>query len=77
MRLVINKREQWFKYDVAKYLVEENVDYRWIQDEVAMDTQFPTDKSDFLELWNVRDKLEQEDLKLFNRKLPRLQDEIL
>ncbi|WP_280771833.1 AAA domain-containing protein [Salipaludibacillus daqingensis] len=71
------KGEQWFKYDVAKYLVEENVDYRWIKDDVAMDAEFPINKSHFFELWNARDKFEQEDLKLFNRKLPRLQDDII
>jgi len=64
------KGEKLFKYDVAKRLAESPVDYQWIQDEVAMDVDFPLNKNQFTELWQLKQVLSKKDLLLKDQFLP-------
>ncbi|WP_099159044.1 AAA domain-containing protein [Virgibacillus ndiopensis] len=70
------KDEELFRYDVAKQLSESSVNYEWILDELDMETEFPINEVEFKELWNFRDSLNSEDLKLYSTMLPRIDSDI-
>ncbi|WP_373281953.1 AAA domain-containing protein [Compostibacillus humi] len=66
------KGEELFRYDVAKRLVNSNVNYEWILDDVEMESEFPLNEVEFKELWSLRDQLNANDLKLYNTNLPKI-----
>jgi len=69
--------EKLYKYDVAKKLSKTDIDYKWIKDDVKMDVVFPLKKDDWAELWGLRDRLSQQDLILYGKRLPKLDTEIM
>ncbi|MFA1822979.1 AAA domain-containing protein [Virgibacillus oceani] len=74
---LIHNGEKLYKYEVAKELVTTDVDYTWIKDDVPMDTPFPLEKAEWIELLHLRSRLIKEDLVLESRRLPQLEKEIL
>lgn len=66
------KGEELFRYDVAKKLSNSEVAYDWIIDELDMEDSFPLNEVEFKELWNLRDQLNSNDLKLYSTTLPKI-----
>lgn len=68
--------KELLRYEVAKLLSENTVDYRWIKDSVQLNGKFPLAEPDFKELWKYRNELRRTDLELVNMKLPHLNQDI-
>ncbi|GEL78694.1 AAA domain-containing protein [Tenuibacillus multivorans] len=66
------KGEELFKYDVAKQLSDSDVNYEWILDEIEMESEFPMNEVELKELWNLRNRLNAIDLKLYTTTLPKI-----
>ncbi|MBP1950685.1 AAA domain-containing protein [Virgibacillus litoralis] len=66
------KGEELFRYEVAKQLSETDINYEWLLDDLHMEAEFPMEEVEFKELWNLRDQLSTEDLKLYSKTLPKI-----
>ncbi|GAA0615025.1 AAA domain-containing protein [Virgibacillus siamensis] len=73
---LIYKGEKRYKYDIAKELAQAEVDYKWIKDDVAMETEFPLTDAQWTRLWDLRNQLNKKDLLLRDKRLPVLDTEI-
>ena len=71
------KGEELFKYEIAKHLAETDLDYTWYLDEIAMDAVFPLNQVEFEKLQNLQTRLQQSDLILNTKQLPKLSKEIM
>lgn len=70
------KGEVMFKYDVAKRLSETATNYRWLQDEISIEEEFPISKQQFQELWQLKSQLKRDDLVLRNLALPSVNNHV-
>ncbi|WP_147299288.1 AAA domain-containing protein [Halobacillus trueperi] len=69
--------EKLYKYDVAKKLSKTDTNYKWIKDDVKLNTSFPLQQEDWAELWKLRGRLALDDLTLYGKRLPKLEKEIM
>lgn len=70
------KGEKLFKYDVAKRLAESPISFAWLHDEIEMNLSFPISSPEFRELWDLKGKLQKEDLALVKETLPKVEKDI-
>ncbi|WP_223643517.1 AAA domain-containing protein [Planococcus sp. 4-30] len=70
------KGEKLFKYDVAKRLSQSDVSYRWIQDNVSINADFPLNAVDFKELWQLKCDIAKDELHLQNQSLPLIETDL-
>ncbi|QWC23579.1 AAA family ATPase [Bacillus haikouensis] len=64
------KGNQITKADAAKMLIDETLDYMWISDNIQLDADFPLSDDEFKDLWELRGRLQKEDLYLKESLLP-------
>lgn len=64
------KGDSLTKKDVAEMLTNNTVDYSWILDKVVYPAQFPLSEAEFIRLWELKNVLSRDDLKLMDIKLP-------
>jgi len=71
------KGEKLFKYDVAKRLSESEIDYSWIHDNIPIEENFPLPSIEFKELWDLKNNLSKEKIRLREQILPVVDIDIL
>lgn len=59
------------KADAAKMLIEEQLEFKWIQDKIHINTDFPLSEHEFKLLWELRGKVQKADLYLKQSILPK------
>ncbi|MGG4548944.1 AAA domain-containing protein [Rossellomorea marisflavi] len=60
------------KMGVAKKLKDEVWDYQWIKDYIPLDSSFPLTEEEFVNLWNLNQKIKKDELNLQDLELPPL-----
>lgn len=74
---IIYKKQPLYKYDVAKKIVQTNVDYQWIKDELPLIMKFPLNAEEWEEFCSIQNNLTKKDTVLLHTHLPSIHEDLI